>query len=164
MEVKKMNEKVKNKLAIPLLALAIVGIAGSMYTFSQASPTSVRAQSVTARSATRQVQPQNAGDKEDPSYTSSVKAPESATEVDEATEAKRLASLAKISEANAKTAAEKSAGGKATSVKLENENGNIVYEVIVGNKEVKVDAGNGAVLHTETADSGEVPNQAEGEK
>lgn len=62
-----------------------------------------------------------------------------------------FSSLAKISSDQAKAAVEKSASGSASSVKLEEENGNVVYAATVGTKEVKVDAGNGKVLHTEAA-------------
>jgi len=168
----KVKNKLQKKLAIPLLVLAIVGVGGSAYTLSHAGPTRVSAQSVAPQVATQTAidKPENAADKpdvagaqkQDPSYTSSIKTQESSTEVDDATEAKQLASLAKISQAEANAAAEKSAGGTATSVKLENENGNVVYAVTVGGKEVKVDAGNGTILATETADGGaEAANQPE---
>lgn len=65
----------------------------------------------------------------------------------------KLQSLAKISATQAKQAAETSVGGTASSVKLENENGSLLYAVVIGNQEVKVDAGNGKVLYTEN------PNQ-----
>ncbi len=160
-----MKDKLQKKLAIPLALLAVVGLGGTAYTLSHVGPTTASAQSQTAAVD----KPENAADKpdvagdntQDPKFTSSIKASESATEVDDATEAKQLAPLAKISEAQAKAAAEKSAGGTATSVKLESENGNVVYAVTVGTKEVKVDAGNGAILHTEAADSGEKPGQPE---
>lgn len=142
-----MKEILQNKLAIPLLALAIVGVGGSAYTLSHVGPMTVSAQTTTAAD-----KPDVAGDQKDPSYTSSIRVNDT-QEVSDSTEAKQLASLAKISEGQAKAAAEKGAGGTASSVELENENGNVVYAVTVGNKEVKVDAGNGAILHTETADS-----------
>lgn len=172
-----MKDKLQRKLAIPLLALAIVGVGGSVYTLNHAGTMTAQAQSpAVSQPVTQQVQPQNtvsdkpetAADKPDagkdtqsPSYTSSIKTQDT-QEVSDTIEAKQLASLAKISEAEAKAAAEKSAGGTASSIKLENENGNVVYGVTVGTKEVKVDAGNGAILQTETADSGEKPGQPEG--
>jgi hypothetical protein len=57
----------------------------------------------------------------------------------------RLQSLAKITPQQAKAAAE---GGTASSVKLENEDGNVVYSVAIGQQEVSVDAGNGKILNT----------------
>jgi|UPI000584EFAD hypothetical protein len=61
----------------------------------------------------------------------------------------QLQSLAKITAQQAIQAAETAKGGKASSVELENENGNLVYEVTIGQTEVYVDAGNGTVLYTE---------------
>src|SRR5258708_10454093 len=158
-----MQEKFQKKLMLPLIALALVGVGGSVYALNQAGPIPVSAQT-SSQSATARQKPQTdataaqdtALDKQEPSYTSSVKSPvEGATEVNDTKEAQQLASLAKISEAQAKDAAQKSVGGTATSVKLENENGGVVYSVTVGTKEVKVDAGNGSVLLSEAADSGE---------
>lgn len=57
-----------------------------------------------------------------------------------------LASQAKISEERAKKVAEKAVGGTATDVELDRQNGKVVYEVDVGNKEVIVNAKNGKVL------------------
>lgn len=56
--------------------------------------------------------------------------------------------LAKITPDQAKKAAETAGKGKASSVKLENEDGNLIYEVVVGKKEFVVDAGNGKVLYS----------------
>lgn len=66
-------------------------------------------------------------------------------------ESARLQPLAKITAQQAQQAAEATQGGQASSVKLENEDGNLVYAVKIGKQEVKVDAGNGKVLYTETA-------------
>ena len=95
-------------------------------------------------------EPENNSDK--PDFTSSVRVSDT-SEVDEATEVKQLRSVVKISEAQAKAAAEKNAGGVASSVKLENENGNVLYAVVVGDKEFKVDAGNGSILQVEAVDT-----------
>ncbi|MCA6601255.1 MAG: PepSY domain-containing protein, partial [Pseudanabaena sp. M57BS1SP1A06MG] len=54
----------------------------------------------------------------------------------------------------AQQAAEAAVAGKATSVKLENENGSLVYSVAIAQKEVIVDAGNGRVLSTESLNNG----------
>jgi hypothetical protein len=156
-----MKEQIQKKLAIPLLALAIVGVGGTAYTLNQARPQPVHAQTPSTQPVTPTAQ-ETVGDKQEPRFTSSIKAPaESATELNDVQEAQQLASLAKISEAQAKAAAEKSAGGTASSVKLEEENGSVVYAVTVGSQEIKVDAGNGAILHTEAADSGEKSGQPE---
>lgn len=67
---------------------------------------------------------------------------------------------AKISATQAKQAAETSVGGTASSVKLEDENGSLVYAVVIGNQEVKVDAGNGKVLYTENPNQENESNEA----
>jgi uncharacterized membrane protein YkoI len=72
-------------------------------------------------------------------------------QVNEPKESSKLQSLARITAQQAQQAAEAAQGGQASGVKLENENGNLVYAVTIGKQEVKVDAGNGKVLYTETA-------------
>ena len=69
-------------------------------------------------------------------------------DVEEQEQAK-LQPLAKITAMQAQQAAETAEVGKATKVKLENEDGNLIYSVIIGQKEVAVDAGNGKVLYAE---------------
>ena len=64
-------------------------------------------------------------------------------------ESAKLQTLAKITPQQAQQFAEANQGGKASNVKLENEDGNVVYAVAIGQKEVKVDAGNGQVLYTD---------------
>jgi uncharacterized membrane protein YkoI len=64
-------------------------------------------------------------------------------------ESANLQSLAKISPQQAQQAAEKAIGGQASRVNLENEDGNLIYSVIIGQKDVKVDAGNGKILYTD---------------
>lgn len=61
----------------------------------------------------------------------------------------KLRPLAKITPQQAQQAAETSQGSRASSVKLENDDGSVVYAVVIGQAEVKVDAGNGRVLYTE---------------
>ena len=76
-----------------------------------------------------------------------------ATSPEEKAEASRYQSLARITASQARSAALASVPGTATGVELENEDGNLVYGVTVktaaGEKDVKVDAGNGKVLHVE---------------
>jgi uncharacterized membrane protein YkoI len=72
-------------------------------------------------------------------------------DVKEQQESAKLQPLAKITAQQAKVAAETAQGNKASSVKLENEDGNLVYTVVIGKKEVTVDAGNAKVLYTEAA-------------
>ncbi len=70
-------------------------------------------------------------------------------DVEEQQEQAKLQPLAKITSLQAQQAAEAAEGGKATKVKLEDEDGNLVYSVVIGQKEVTVDAGNGKVLYAE---------------
>ena len=75
----------------------------------------------------------------------------------ESAEAARLASLAKIDVGQATAAAVGHVPGAALRTALENEDGNVVYEVQIRTAagqihDVKVDAGTGAVLHVDAAD------------
>jgi uncharacterized membrane protein YkoI len=69
--------------------------------------------------------------------------------VDESSEGAKLQSLAKISASQAQQVAEAAQGKKASSTQLENEDGNLVYAINIGQNEVKVDAGNGQILYTD---------------
>nr|WP_228042562.1 MULTISPECIES: PepSY domain-containing protein [unclassified Tychonema] len=71
-------------------------------------------------------------------------------DAEEKQESSRLQSLAKITPQQAKAAAEAAKGGTASRVKLENEDGNVVYSVAIGQQEVSVDAGNGKILQTQS--------------
>jgi uncharacterized membrane protein YkoI len=79
---------------------------------------------------------------------------------DDAQEAAKLQPLAKITAQQAQQAVEASVGGKAKSVKLENEDGNLVYTVEIGQQDVKVDAGNGKLLYAENANQQDENNEA----
>lgn len=105
-----------------------------------------------------------------PLYTGSIVVDESQFEgVSEADEAAALQRRATISAEQAKVAAEKANPGvTAVKVELDNENGVLVYSVELSNGlDVKVDAGNGTILHTEPAgadqenDEGELNNVQE---
>ena len=102
-----------------------------------------------------------------PSYASSLTGPQGTdngteTEKDEAAEAKALASTpGLIGEQAAQDAALAVFPGTVQKVELDNENGSIVYSVEITDSsgagaDVKVDAGNGTVLHQEAdgADEG----------
>lgn len=99
-------------------------------------------------------------DSQEPDLNGSVQAPEGDEDTSEADEAKTLESLATITVDDAIAAATDSVPGTADTAELENENGSVVYEVEVtaddgSDTEVKVDAGNGAVLDTEAEDEDE---------
>jgi len=101
-----------------------------------------------------------------PSYTSSVTAPQDQSGQSEANEEAALQSKAKITADQARAAAlAQFKGATVTSVHLENENGNVVYGVELTDssgtaQDVKVDAGNGNVLR---AEAGGVDNSGAGE-
>jgi uncharacterized membrane protein YkoI len=92
-------------------------------------------------------------DEQSPSYASSIAVDQAATEgISEADEAAALAGQAKISLEEAKSAAlAANPGTTVVKAELDNENGALVYSVELSNGlDVKVDAGNGAILHTES--------------
>ena len=72
----------------------------------------------------------------------------------------QLQNLAKITPQQAKQAAETAVGGTATKVKLENENGSLIYAVEIGSKELTIDAGNGKVLSSENLGQGDKAEDA----
>ncbi len=90
----------------------------------------------------------------EPSYSGSITVPQDqATGQSEADESAALQSLTRITADQAKAAAEAAnPGATAVKVGLDNENGVLVYSVELSNGlDVKVDAGNGQILHTEQA-------------
>jgi uncharacterized membrane protein YkoI len=107
---------------------------------------------------------------QDPGYKSSVTAPEQNGR-NEAGESAALQSMAKITPDQARDAALAAVPGTADKVELDNENGNVVYSVRITDAsgkvtDEKVDAGNGSVLHHDSAqndsnDGAETPNGRE---
>ncbi|MGI8503969.1 MAG: PepSY domain-containing protein [Hassallia sp.] len=106
--------------------------------------------------------------KQPQSFVAIVRQPYSAIQVAEVSDgdsetnddAAKLQPLAKITAQQAQQAAQASVGGKAKSVKLENEDGNLIYAVKIGQQEVTVDAGNGKVLYVEKANQEDEKNEA----
>jgi uncharacterized membrane protein YkoI len=91
-------------------------------------------------------------DVQEPQLNGSIAVPEAQYEgLSEADEASALAPLAKITPDDASAAAQAEVPGQVQKVELDNENGSLVYSVEIGGKDVKVDAGTGAVLLVETA-------------
>jgi uncharacterized membrane protein YkoI len=70
----------------------------------------------------------------------------------EADESKALQSQATITADQAKQIAETKTGGKATDATLGDENGTVVYEVTVGDQDVKVNAKDGSIVKIEKSD------------
>ncbi|MDI6831729.1 MAG: PepSY domain-containing protein [Actinomycetota bacterium] len=104
---------------------------------------SVAAASGSSSQGTAQVQEQ---DVQEPSYQTSIQVPDP--------EPKDLNGLAKVTAEQAKEAAlSANPGSTITKVELDNENGSLVWGVELSNgADVKVDAGNGQVVHTEQPD------------
>ncbi|MCW4046313.1 MAG: PepSY domain-containing protein [Candidatus Bathyarchaeota archaeon] len=134
------------KKALPILAIALVLIPGVFLAVHAQTPT------VTPTTAN----PNSSLNEQYPNYAGSIKAPENATD-------QKLTTLATISADQAKAATLKDptvAGGTVTSVSLDNENGNLVYSVEIAkgstSYDVKVDAGNGAVLFIDQGIENEV--------
>jgi uncharacterized membrane protein YkoI len=101
-----------------------------------------------------------------PAYTGSIAVDQKATEgMSEADEAAALQSKAAISAKDAEAAAlAANPGTTAVKIELDNENGALVYSVELSNgKDVKVDAGNGNILHVEQADQQEGQQEQGGE-
>lgn len=61
----------------------------------------------------------------------------------------RLRKLAKISRTRAMQIASKQFKGKFGKIDLENEDGNLIWSVEIGNHELAIDAGNGKILAVE---------------
>jgi hypothetical protein len=96
------------------------------------------------------------GNIQDPSYVCAITVPDP--------EPADLSSLAKITADSAKAVAlQANPGTTATKVELDNENGCLVYSVKLSNgSDVKVDAGNGAILHVEPAGADDEQEHHEG--
>jgi uncharacterized membrane protein YkoI len=111
-----------------------------------------------------QVGNQDEVDEQQPQYTGSISVDESQYKgMGEADEAAALQTKATITSAQAEAAAlAANPGTTVAKTELGNENGFVVYSVELGNgMDVKVDAGNGKVLHSEPAgdDATEVAGQ-----
>ena len=97
-------------------------------------------------------------DQQTPSYTGSIPVDQAANDgLSEADESAALAGQATISSEQAQAAAlAANPGVLVVKVELDNENGTLVYSVELSNgSDVKVDAGNGAILHTDAGGDNE---------
>jgi uncharacterized membrane protein YkoI len=97
-------------------------------------------------------------DEQMPSYTGSIAVDQVATEgMSEADESAALQGKATISAADAEAAAlAANPGATVVKTELDNENGALVYSVELSNgADVKVDAGDGAILHTDAGGDNE---------
>ena len=106
--------------------------------------------------------------KQTPNLSGSIKVPQDTQS--EGAEAAAYSNMAKVTLDQAVKAAQSSLGNTAaaSSAQLGNENGSLVWEVVIGQQRVVVDAGNAKVLQTqkvnapETADNSETYDQGEG--
>ena len=80
---------------------------------------------------------------------------------DNGQDAAKYQGLAKITAAQASAAAQANVPGTVSSVTLGDENGTLIYEVVIGNMAVKVDAGNGQVLGQDMAGNEQADNGTE---
>jgi uncharacterized membrane protein YkoI len=136
--------KTSTKIALTASLLGVFALGGLAKTV-QASPKQPSVTIMSERS-TQVAQASDGDDEKD--------------DAEEQQESTKLQPLAKITPQQAQQAGEAALGGKASSVKLENEDGNLVYAVELGQKEAKVDAGNGRVLYTEDRNQENEKNEA----
>jgi Peptidase propeptide and YPEB domain len=110
-----------NRKLLTLSLFSLVGLAGMIPVFVQAAP-----------------------------LKSSIQIPyQKVAESKEEINTPRLKKLAKISKTEAIQIARKQYQGKLGAVDLENEDGNLIYSVEIGKKELAIDAGNGKILQVE---------------
>lgn len=88
---------------------------------------------------------------QEPAYTGSIAVQSDDDSQAEGAETSRYQAMAKVSMDEAIKAAQAALNTTQAPARasLENENGYLVWEVVIGSQEVKVDAGTGKVLHTE---------------
>lgn len=141
------------KPVLLILATAAISLPLAGYAFAQTAPVAQQAQTQTEQA--EGPEGTEAGEAPEVRIQGSVALPGEAqgTEVPDAQEEAQYAALAKITPEQAKQAALSIASGPVSSVKLEDEDGFLVYKVMIGQKDVTVNAGNGKVLHQEAADT-----------
>lgn len=126
------NKSLLAFLAIPLAGLGIVGSV-AFASSNTSTPTMPQAQ-VSQK-------------------TLSADSKEKDSEVPDSQEQALLQAKAKITADQAKVAAQAKVSGTVSSVKLDDEDGTAVYEVVIGNQEVKVNAVDGSIMKIEAADA-----------
>lgn len=145
-----MKQRTKTLL---LSSVLLVGSVGATIALAQASGGTTQAQ----------------GQTQQPAFTGSIPLPQD--NQSEGAEAAAYASMAKVTLDQAVTAAQSSLGNTTapSSAQLDNENGFLVWEVVIGQQAVKIDAGDAKVLQTEQvgaeemADNGKDYDQNEGD-
>jgi Peptidase propeptide and YPEB domain len=117
------------------LSLGLVGLVGISYLVSAAPTTSL----VTVMPERSKPPTKEASDGDGETNDDAQKQQESG----------QLQALAKITPQQARQSAIAAHPGQVSHVELENEDGNLVYAVAIGQQAVKVDAGNGKVLYAD---------------
>lgn len=146
-----MRKNVKAVL-LTLATSAAVAVPLASYAFAQNAPA---ARTTVAQTQAGQKADTEASEAPEATIKGSIQLPaeQPGTEVSDAQEEAQLRTLAKITPQQASQAAQAAVPGTVGSVKLEDEDGSLVYAVVIGQSEVLVDAGNGQVLHQEAADT-----------
>ena len=129
-------------LGVLMITLLVGGLAATAFAQTPAPP-----------QAQTDGQADTGPDEQIPSYDSAIRVTDAQYDgLSEADEATALGSLATITADQAKAAAlQAHPGTTALKVELDNENGALVYSVELDNgMDVKVDAGNGAVLYVDS--------------
>lgn len=153
------TRKHRNKAMVAALAAA-AALAGGVGVAAAASGPSggMPVTSQTEGSEQAKGPQQDGADQEEPALNGSIQVQEQAGE-NERQEATQLAALATVSQAEAEQAALTAVPGTVTSAALGDEDGSLIWEVLVqrpdgSTVEAKVDAGNGTVLAQEADDDG----------
>jgi uncharacterized membrane protein YkoI len=156
LEVITVSGIVKNMYVLMALVLVVAAAAGVI-----AYPALAASKNIQSVSTSNAVGEDNGPNIEvqEPSYKGSIAVPQTIqnSNLSEVQEQAMLKNLAKITSDNASRAALAKVNGTVLRVSLENENGYLVYSVIIKASngtifDVKVDAGNGKVLHISADD------------
>lgn len=132
--------------------VAVLNSATGNLTMAKAALAVSAPQAQAAQTAAGTTETDSGLDEQNPSYSGSIAVDQSKTDgMSETDEATALASMATISVEQAKTAAlVANPGTTVIQAELDNENGVLVYSVELSNgSDVKVDAGNAAILYTD---------------
>ena len=156
--------KLTSKMKLMMIALLAVMTAGAGIALTAIAQGEGRKQEdkVTYRSSVQTQDDQNereeaneaqGGEESEANEAKEAEDGEEAEDRAEGAESERLKSLARITPEQAQSAALAQVPGTVKKVELENEDGNVVYGVEIktakGESDVKVDAGDGRVLHVE---------------
>jgi uncharacterized membrane protein YkoI len=162
--MRKLTSKMKLMMAVALLAVLTTGAGVALEAMAQGEGRK-QEDKVTYRSSVQTQDDRN--EREDADEAQGGEEPEAneagesedgekgeeAEDRAEGAESERLKSLARITPEQARDAALAQVPGTVKKVELENEDGNVVYGIEIktakGESDVKVDAGDGRVLHVE---------------